>query len=250
MADLHPFTSPATLTDQAGPAAVVAVDNIAVTYAGAAPALDGVTFALAPGSFTFVTGGSGAGKTTLLNVIGLALPAVSGTVQILGRNPMALPRPERSALRRQIGMVFQDFRLLEHLSVLENVALPLRVEGVGESRRRAQASELLAWVGLGDRLAVLPLTLSGGQKQRVAIARAVINRPQLLLADEPTGSIDDEIGMRVIRLFQALHGEGTTVLIATHNTHLVQALDYPVLHLAAGRVQTFGQRPSSLAGDA
>jgi len=243
MAEPDTAPSPASPTDPAGPAAIVAVDNIAVTYEGAAPALDGVTFALAPGSFTFVTGGSGAGKTTLLNVIGLALPAASGTVQILGRNPMALPRPERAALRRQIGMVFQDFRLLDHLSVLENVALPLRVEGVAESQRRAQAGELLAWVGLGDRLEALPPTLSGGQKQRVAIARAVINRPQLLLADEPTGSIDDEIGMRVIRLFQALHGEGTTVLIATHNTHLVQALDYPVLHLEGGRVQAFGRLP-------
>lgn len=234
--------------DPAGPAAVVALDNISVAYEGAAPALDGVTFALAPGSFTFVTGGSGAGKTTLLNVIGLALPASSGTVQILGQNPMALPRPERAALRRQIGMVFQDFRLLDHLSVLENVALPLRVEGISNSQRRAQASELLAWVGLGDRLNALPATLSGGQKQRVAIARAVINRPQLLLADEPTGSIDEDIGMRVIRLFQALHAEGTTVVIATHNTHLVQSVGYPTLHLADGRVQGFSPPDRGGAG--
>ena len=151
MADPQADTLPEGVTDPAGPAAVVALDNIAVTYEGAVPALDGVTFALAPGSFAFVTGGSGAGKTTLLNVIGLALPANSGTVQVLGHNPMALPRAERAALRRRIGMVFQDFRLLDHLSVLENVTLPLRVEGVPESRRRAEASELLAWVGLGDR---------------------------------------------------------------------------------------------------
>lgn len=243
MADPRTDTPPDGMTDPAIPPAIVALDDISVTYEGAPPALDGVTFALAPGSFTFVTGGSGAGKTTLLNVIGLARPASSGTVQILGKNPMALPRFERAALRRQIGMVFQDFRLLDHLSVLENVALPLRVGGAPESQRRAQASELLAWVGLGDRLNSLPPTLSGGQKQRVAIARAVINRPKLLLADEPTGSIDDEIGLRVIRLFQALHGEGTTVVIATHNTHLVQEFDYPIVHLADGRVQALGHLP-------
>lgn len=174
-------------------------------------------------------------------MIGLALPADSGSLQILGQNPTELPRAERAELRRRIGMVFQDFRLLDHLSVLENVALPLRLEGVSEGQRRQQASELLEWVGLGDRLSALPPTLAGGQKQRVAIARAVINRPQLLLADEPTGSIDDEIGMRVIRLFQALHGEGTTVVIATHNTHLVRSLEYPTLHLVEGRVASIGQ---------
>jgi cell division transport system ATP-binding protein len=226
--------------DPAAPAEVVALDNVSVAYTGGEAALDRVTFALSPGSFTFVTGGSGAGKTTLLNVIGFAMPINAGRLRVLGHDPMALPRTERAALRRRIGMVFQDFRLLDHLSVLENVALPLRVDGVAETKRRAQASELLEWVGLGDRLDALPQTLSGGQKQRVAIARAVIGRPQLLLADEPTGSIDDEIGMRVIRLFQALHSEGTTVVIATHNNHLVRSMQYPILHLAGGQVQSIG----------
>ena len=227
--------------DPDAPAEVVALDDV---YQGAEPALQGITFALAPGSFTFVTGGSGAGKTTLLNVIGLAMPTHSGSMRLLGVDPTALPRPQRAALRRQIGMVFQDFRLLDHLNVVENVALPLQVDGVSEAKRRAQASELLEWVGLGDRLTALPQTLSGGQKQRVAIARAVISQPQLLLADEPTGSIDEDIGMRVIRLFQALHGEGTTVVIATHNMHLVRELDYPAVHLADGRVRSIGRSPA------
>jgi cell division transport system ATP-binding protein len=228
---LDPIPDPAT------PATVVALDRVSVAYEGGDAVLDQVTFALSPGSFTFVTGGSGAGKTTLLNVMGLAMPPSSGQLRILGQDPNSLPRSERAALRRQIGMVFQDFRLLDHLSVLENVALPLRMNGVGDGKRRAQAGELLEWVGLGDRLNALPPTLSGGQKQRVAIARAVIGQPQLLLADEPTGSIDDDIGMRVIRLFQALHGEGTTVMIATHNQHLVHSLPYPTLHLESGRVR-------------
>ena len=240
---------PDTVPDPATPATVVALDRVSVAYQGGEAALDQVTFALSPGSFTFVTGGSGAGKTTLLNVIGLALPISSGQLRVLGHDPKSLPRAERAALRRQIGMVFQDFRLLDHLSVLENVALPLRMDGIGDGKRRAQASELLEWVGLGDRLNSLPPTLSGGQKQRVAIARAVIGRPQLLLADEPTGSIDDEIGMRVIRLFQALHHEGTTVVIATHNHHLVRSLQYPTLHLAHGHVHSISADNSGGLGN-
>ena len=218
------------------PAAVVTMDQISLQYSAEAAALLDVTLALAPGSFTFITGESGAGKTSLLNIIGLALQPSGGTLRLLGHEVTALQRHERAALRRQIGMVFQNFRLLGHLSVLENVMLPLQVAGTPAAERVSYAKELLHWVGLGDRLDSLPPTLSGGQQQRVALARAVIGRPQLLLADEPTGSVDEEIGMRLIGLIQALHKEGTTVVIATHDRALVQGLGYPEYRLAGGRL--------------
>lgn len=222
------------------PAAVVTMDRISLQYSAAAALLD-VTLALAPGSFTFITGESGAGKTSLLSIIGLALQPSAGTLRLLGHEVTALQRNERAALRRQIGMVFQNFRLLGHLSVLENVMLPLQVAGTPPAERVSYAKELLDWVGLGDRLDSLPPTLSGGQQQRVALARAVIGRPQLLLADEPTGSVDEEIGMRLIGLIQALHREGTTVVIATHDRTLVQGLGYPEYRLAGGRLMLAAQ---------
>ena len=226
----------ATAAAQQPPAAVVSMDGIALRYAAGIAALDGVTLALAPGSFTFITGDSGAGKTSLLSIIGLAMEPTEGTLRVLGHDVAALDRPDRAALRRQIGMVFQNFRLLNHLSVLDNVILPLQVAGIAASDQLSYAKELLDWVGLGDRLDWLPPTLSGGQQQRVAIARAVIGRPQLLLADEPTGSVDGEIGMRLIGLIQALHREGTTVVIATHDRALVQGLGYPEFRLADGKL--------------
>jgi cell division transport system ATP-binding protein len=143
-------------------------------------------------------------------------------------------RAELPGLRRRIGTVFQDFRLLDHLSVVDNVALPLRVQGTDERQVREHAAELLAWVGLGEHLDALPPTLSGGQKQRVAIARAVIGRPQLLIADEPTGNVDDRIAIRLMRLFEELNRLGTTIVIATHNLQLVRESRHPELVLDAG----------------
>ena len=212
------------------------MDGISLHYAAGISALDEVTLALAPGSFTFITGDSGAGKTSLLSIIGLALEPSAGVLRVLGHDVAGLERADRAALRRQIGMVFQNFRLMNHLNVLENVMLPLQVAGVAPAERLSYAKELLDWVGLGDRLDWLPPTLSGGQQQRVAIARAVIGRPQLLLADEPTGSVDGEIGMRLIGLMQALHREGTTVVIATHDRALVQGLGYPEFRLGGGKL--------------
>ena len=226
------------------PPAVVSMDGIGLEYAAGTAALEDVTLALAPGSFTFITGESGAGKTSLLRIIGLALEPSAGTLRLLGHHVARLNRAERAALRRQIGMVFQNFRLLNHLTVLENVMLPLQVAGTPAAERVLYAKELLDWVGLGDRLDWLPPTLSGGQQQRVAIARAVIARPQLLLADEPTGSVDGEIGRRLIGLIQALHREGTTVVIATHDQALVEETGYPVFRLAGGRLAPAdGARP-------
>ena len=145
-------------------------------------------------------------------------------------------------MRLRIGVVFQDFRLIEHLSAVDNVALPLRIAGARESQIGDHVRELLRWVGLGDQLDALPSTLSGGEQQRVAIARAVINRPDLLVADEPTGNVDDQIGWRLMRLFEELNRLGTTVIVATHNEVLISRLSYPVLRLEAGTVLTAAQQ--------
>lgn len=232
------------------PAAVVSLDGVSLQYPGGIAALDGITFALPPGSFTFITGGSGAGKTSLLNIMGLALERTAGDLRLLGHDVATLDRPARAALRRQIGMVFQDFRLLNYLTVLENVMLPLQVAGIPMEDRLSYAKELLDWVGLGERLDWFPQTLSGGQQQRVAIARAVIGRPRLLLADEPTGSVDGEIGLRLIGLIQALHREGTTVVIATHDQELVRQLGYREIRLEGGKLVPVGSMSATSTGAA
>jgi cell division transport system ATP-binding protein len=218
-----------TGSETAGP--VAALTAVGLTYAGGIAALHGIDLTLAPGSFTFVTGASGAGKTSLLNLIGLAVPPSTGNLRLFGSDVAGLDRPKRAALRRQIGRVFQDVRLLDHLSTLENVMLPLQIVGVSSARCRADAVELLGWVGLGDRVDCRPASLTGDQRQRVAIARAVIARPQLLLADEPTGNVDADTGRRLLELIEALHREGTTVLVATHNRGLVQELGHPEFRL-------------------
>ena len=195
-----------------------------------------INFTLEPGTFHFLTGLSGAGKSSLLRLMYLAQRPTSGDVSLFGRD-IATARPgDLPALRRRIGVVFQDFRLLDHLSALDNVALPLRISGVRKEQIKAHVVELLRWVGLDDHLDARPPTLSGGQQQRVAVARAVINRPSLLLADEPTGNIDDKIAMRVLYLFEELNKVGTTVVIATHNEALVNRFSYPRLHLADGDI--------------
>lgn len=205
--------------------------------------LTGLTFELGAGSFHFLTGPSGAGKSTLLRLLYLALKPVSGRIELFDRDVAAIRRRELPALRRRIGVVFQDFRLIGHLSALDNVALPLRVAGAKESQIRDHVAELLAWVGLADHLDDLPSTLSGGQQQRIAIARAVIGRPSLLLADEPTGNVDDKIAMRLMYLLEELNKMGTTVVIATHNDGLVARFPHPQLHLEAGKLYRIPGRP-------
>ncbi|MDM7944801.1 MAG: cell division ATP-binding protein FtsE [Oceanibaculum nanhaiense] len=202
--------------------------------------LENIDFTLPPGSFHFLTGPSGAGKSTLLKLIYLALKPSSGRIRLFDRDVAGIPRREQPDLRRRIGVVFQDFRLLGHLTALDNVALPLRIAGAKQSLIRRHVPELLDWVGLGDHMNALPATLSGGQQQRVAIARAVIGRPKLLLADEPTGNVDDQIAMRLLFLFEELNRMGTTVLIATHNNMLVDRFSYPRLDLRDGRLSRPG----------
>ncbi len=215
---------------------MVRFENVFMRYDGGPVILRDVSFELQPGSFHFLTGGSGAGKSTLLRLMYLGARPVSGTIRLFDRDVSRLRRSERPALRRQVGVVFQDFRLLPHLSALDNVALPLRIAGTRESLIREHVPELLAWVGLSGHLDALPATLSGGQQQRIAIARAVIGRPSLLLADEPTGNVDDRIAVRLLYLFEELNKMGTTVLIATHNESIVKRFDHPRLHLEGARL--------------
>jgi cell division transport system ATP-binding protein len=222
---------------------VILFDGVAVRYSAGPQILHDVTFTLAPGSFHFLVGRSGAGKSSLLKVMYLGLRPASGTVSLFGKDAATLSRAEMPALRRRIGVVFQDFRLIEHLSTMDNVALPLRVAGVRESEVRKHVTELLTWVGLADHLHALPNTLSGGQQQRVAIARAVIARPSLLLADEPTGNVDDVIGLRLMYLFEELNRLGTTVLIATHNDTLVSRFNHRQLRIEENSIRVFDPRP-------
>ncbi len=223
--------------ETADTANVVQFDSVGVRYEHGPEILQDIDFSLPAGSFHFVTGASGAGKSSILRLIYLAQRPNRGRIALFGRDVGAVRRYEMPALRRRIGVVFQDFRLLDHLSTLDNVALPLRVAGASEDDVRKFVPDLLNWVGLADHLHAKPPTLSGGQKQRVAIARAVIGRPELLLADEPTGNVDDQIAVRLMYLFEELNKLGTTVLIATHNENLVSRLRHPRLRLEHGRLR-------------
>lgn len=184
-----------------------------------------ISFGIEPRSFQFLTGPSGAGKTTLLRLIMLSLKPTRGLITFFGKDAATLDKDSLTALRRRIGIVFQDFRLLDHLTTYENVALPLRVMGKDERSYRAEVVELLRWVGLGERMHVLPQVLSGGEKQRAAIARALIVRPELLLADEPTGNVDPSLARRLLRLLVELHKSGTSVVLATHDLGLMDQFD-------------------------
>ena len=204
---------------------LVRFENVGLRYGMGAEILKDITFEIQPQSFQFLTGPSGAGKTTLLRLVLLALKPTRGLITLFGREATSLDKDAITDLRRRIGVVFQDFRLLDHLTTYENVALPLRVQGRDESRYRAEVVELLHWVGLGERMHVLPPVLSGGEKQRAAIARALIVRPELLLADEPTGNVDPSLARRLLRLFTELHKSGTAVVIATHDLGLMDQFD-------------------------
>jgi len=215
---------------------MVRFENVGMRYGPGPEVLRDVTFMLEAGSFTFLTGPSGAGKTTLLKLMYLGDAPSRGLITMFGYDLAIARRREFPALRRRIGVVFQDFRLLNHLSAFDNVALPLRIAGKRPADYRRDVEELLSWVGLGDRLNANPPTLSGGEQQRVAIARAVVGRPDLLLADEPTGNVDPEIGQRLIRLFEELNRLGTTVLIATHDRGLIERTRAREMRLVDGRL--------------
>jgi cell division transport system ATP-binding protein len=201
--------------------------------------LKDLTFDIPKKSFQFLTGPSGAGKTSLLRLLFMSLKPTRGLIRVFGREISAIPQVELPMLRRRIGIVFQDFRLLDHMTTYENVALPLRVRGKEEVSYRTDVLELLKWVGLGDRINVLPPVLSGGEKQRVAIARALIDQPELLLADEPTGNVDPPMARRILKLFQELNRFGTAVVIATHDLALMDQVEARRMILTTGRLDIY-----------
>ena len=218
-------------------------------YAGGPLILGGVNFTIQPSTFHFLTGESGVGKSSLLRMIYLSLLPAQGRVDIFEQDTRHVNRRDRVDIRRRIGIVFQDFRLIDHLSVRENVALPLRIAGTREAAIRRHVPELLEWVGLQNHLDVLPHTLSGGQQQRVAIARAVITRPSLLLADEPTGNVDERVSDRLLQLFEELHRTGTTVLVATHDMTLATRFLHPKLEVGDRTLRLISEQ-SHIARDA
>ncbi len=222
---------------------MIEFEQAAFSY-GARCVLHGVTLTLAPGSFHFLIGPSGAGKTTLLRLCYLDLAPDSGKIRFYGRHVPARDRDAVADLRKTIGVVHQDCRFLDHLPVIENIALPLHVSGLNVTTRAEDLAALLDWVDLTGRVAALPRELSGGERQRAALARAVILSPEIILADEPTGNLDWDMALRVLTLLVELNRMGKTVLIATHDLNLIRAAKARtparVLRLAEGEVQLAG----------
>lgn len=216
---------------------MIRFENVALQYGNGPDVLRDVSFTLEPGSYHFLSGPSGAGKSSLMSLLYLERKPSRGRLTMFNKDIGKIERKDLFALRQRIGVVFQDFRLLDHLSAFDNVALPLRILGRPEAEIQNHVNELLDWVGLGECKKSLPPTLSGGQQQRIAIARAVIARPRLLLADEPTGNLDDEIGYRLMGLLEQLNKLGTTVVIATHNRQMIEKFGHPCLILHDGSIR-------------
>ena len=218
---------------------MIRFENVGLRYGMGPEILRDVTFNIERQSFQFLTGPSGAGKTSLIRLLFMSLRPTRGLIHVFNRDMATINKKELPELRRRVGVVFQDFRLLDHLTTYENVALPLRVLGKEETEYRSDVIELLKWVGLGERMHVLPPVLSGGEKQRAAIARALITRPDLLLADEPTGNVDPPLARRLLRLFIELNRLGTSVVIATHDITLLEQVEARRMVLADGRLSVF-----------
>ncbi len=235
---VEPERLPENWAEEAQPD-LVRFENVGLRYGIGPEILRDIDFSIPPQSFQFLTGPSGAGKTTLLKLVMQTLKPTRGRVTLFGENVGQMSQSELARLRRRIGIVFQDFRLLDHLTTYENVALPLLVQGREEASYRAEVIELLRWVGLGDRMHVPPVILSGGEKQRAAIARALIAQPALLLADEPTGNVDPGLARRLLRLFIELNKSGTAVVIATHDLALMDMIDARRLVLAEGALHVY-----------
>ncbi len=236
---------------------IVQFDNVGLRYGADREVLSDISFTLHPGSFYFLTGASGAGKSSLLRLLYLAQRPSRGAIRMFGKDAITLPRDHLPALRRRLGVVFQDFRLVSHLSAFDNVALPLRVAGVSERELAKPVADMLEWVGLADRINAKPATLSGGEQQRVAIARAVIGRPDMLVADEPTGNVDPDMAIKLLRLFEGLNRLGTTVVVATHDVHLLRKVpESLIMRLDKGRLSDptgalrYPPRPSGSTGAA
>jgi cell division transport system ATP-binding protein len=216
---------------------VAEFDNVGLRYGTGSETLTDISFTLFPGSFYFLTGASGAGKTSLLKLLYLSLRPSRGAIRMFGHDTVTMTRDRLPGFRRRIGVVFQDFRLVPHLTAFDNIALPLRIAGISEKDLQEPVTEMLSWIGLSERAEARPATLSGGEQQRVAIARAVIGRPEILVADEPTGNVDPEMAVRLLQLFAALNRLGTTVVVATHDIHLLQEIEgAQMMRLEKGRL--------------
>ena len=214
----------------------VQLEDVGLRYGDGPEIFSGISISIPQSSFYFLTGPSGAGKTSLLSLMYLAKRPTRGRLRLFGDDVTDARRGHLPAIRRRLGVVFQDYRLLEHMTAFDNVALPLRVAQVSEATVEKNVTELLKWVGLEEYMQARPSVLSGGQQQRIAIARAVVHRPKLILADEPTGNVDDAIALRLMQLFVELHKLGTSVIFATHNEHLVARFAFPRLYLNAGKL--------------
>ena len=215
---------------------IITLQNLGFRYNADPEVLRDVNLDIFSGDFYFLTGASGAGKTSLLKLLHLANRPTRGKIKIFSKDIDHITQDEMAFIRRKIGIVFQDYHLLDHLSILDNVALPLRVAGKSENYISTHVPELLEWVDLKEFIQKRPKSLSGGQQQRVAIARAVINNPDILIADEPTGNVDEEMAEKLLFLFLELNKRGTTVIIATHNTKLIKQFSFPVLHIKDGHL--------------
>jgi cell division transport system ATP-binding protein len=218
---------------------LIRFENVGLRYGMGPEVLRDVSLHISPRSFQFLTGPSGAGKTSLLRLLFMTLKPTRGLITVFGKDIATISSREMPLLRRRIGVVFQDFRLLDHMTTYQNVALPLRVRGKEEATYRAEVEELLHWVGLGERMHVLPPVLSGGEKQRAAIARALIDQPEILLADEPTGNVDPPLARRLLRLFGELNRSGTAVVIATHDLTLMDQVNARRMILDQGRLDIY-----------
>lgn len=215
----------------------VQFEGVGLRYDMGSEVLSDISFTLGEGSFSFLTGASGAGKTSLLKLLYLALLPSRGSIRLFGDDVVVMARDRLPDYRRRIGVVFQDFRLLPQLSVRDNVALPLRVAGLDGPSVDRPVAELIDWVGLTDRADARPATLSGGEQQRAAIARAVIGKPRILVADEPTGNVDPDMAGRLLHLFEMLNRLGTTIVVATHDVHLLNRVPgAQMMRLVGGRL--------------
>jgi len=215
---------------------VIKLSHIGLRYDGGPEILTDVSLTLEAGSFHYLTGASGSGKTSLMRLLSIGMLPTRGDIDIFGQDVMQLSRSKRAEIRRQIGVIFQDFRLMPHLSLYDNIAMPLRLADISEKKIKNAVEDMAEWIGLKDYLKSKPPFLSGGQQQRVAIARAVITKPKILIADEPTGSLDDLMGEKIMSLFEELNKSGTAILIATHDKSMMKKFDHPQIKLRAGHV--------------
>ena len=211
--------------------AIIKFQNLDFSYGKVEPILHNINLEIERGGFYFLTGKSGAGKTSLLKLIYLGIRPTNGYAYIFGKESKKYTNKQIALMRQNISVVFQDYKLLPHLSAYDNVALPLRIKGEDNKTIDNKVRAIIKWVGLEKHLNNLPETLSGGQQQRLSIARSVITQPKIILADEPTGSVDDVSASRIFSLFEQLHQRGTTIIMATHNQNIVNSKPYPELHI-------------------